>query len=90
MSISIKLDDELKDRIQHIAGLQHRTPHAVMREAIAQYAEREEARERFTQEALTSWQHYQQTGRHLNGDEVRAWLSAWGTDDEHPAPECHD
>ena len=90
MATSIKLDEDLKDRVHHIAGLQHRSPHAVMREAIAQYVEREEARERFKQEALASWQHFKETGRHLNGDEVRAWLDSWGTEDEKSVPECHD
>ncbi|HKT98478.1 MAG TPA: CopG family ribbon-helix-helix protein [Paraburkholderia sp.] len=91
MAISIKLDDDLKDCIQHIAGLQHRTPHAILREAVAQYAEREAAtRERFRQEALASWQHIKETGRHLSGDEVCRWISTWGTEDEKTIPECHD
>jgi predicted transcriptional regulator len=60
-----------------------------MLEAIEQYVEREEARERFTQEALASWAAYQETGLHLSGPEVRSWLNTWGTDDETVAPKCH-
>ncbi|WP_211454226.1 histidine phosphatase family protein [Collimonas antrihumi] len=41
------------------------------------------------QEALTSWAAYQETGRHLTGQEVRTWLSAWGTEDENAVPACH-
>ena len=41
-----------------------------------------EARERFKQEALASWAAYKETGRHLTGQEVRTWLSTWGTNDE--------
>ncbi|WP_321886694.1 CopG family ribbon-helix-helix protein [Paraburkholderia bannensis] len=89
MARSIQLDDDLNDRIQHIAGAQHRTPDAIVRDAIAQYAEREEARERFGQEALDSWQHYEETGLHLTGKEVRAWLDTWGTDHEGIPPDCH-
>jgi predicted transcriptional regulator len=58
-------------------------------EAIQQYVEREEARESFKQEAVASWAAYQETGRHLTGQEVRTWLNTWGTNDERAVPECH-
>jgi len=61
-----------------------------MREAIREYVEREEARESFRQEALASWTSYQETGRHLTGQEVREWLKSWGTDAEAELPECHE
>ena len=54
------------------------------------YVEREESRERFKQEALASWTAYKETGRHLTGQEVRVWLSSWGTDDEKAIPERHE
>jgi predicted transcriptional regulator len=87
---SIKLDDELKGRVQHLAEARRRSSHWIMREAIAQYVEREEARESVKQEALASWTAYKETGRHLTGEEVRAWLNTWGTDDERAVPECHE
>lgn len=40
-----------------------------------------ESRESFKQEALASWAAYKETGRHLTGQEVRTWLSTWGTND---------
>lgn len=89
MATSIKLDDALKLRVQHLAERQRRSAHWIMREAIRQYVEREEARASFRQEALASWAAYRETGRHLTGQEVRAWLDTWGTDEERPAPECH-
>ncbi len=88
MATSIKIDDELKDRIQHLADLRQRSAHWIMREAIAQYVEREEGRESFKQEALASWTAYQETGRHLTGKEVRAWLKTWGTEAETKLPKC--
>ncbi|MHB0992489.1 MAG: CopG family ribbon-helix-helix protein [Burkholderiales bacterium] len=90
MATSIKIDDDLKDRVQHLAGLRQRSAHWIMREAITQYVAREEARESFKQEALASWATYQETGRHLSGQEVRTWLSTWGTEAETAIPECHD
>ncbi|RRV17540.1 CopG family ribbon-helix-helix protein [Pseudomonas saudiphocaensis] len=90
MATSIKIDDELKGRIQRLAGLRHRSAHWIMREAITEYVEREEARESFKQEASASWDSYQKTGRHLTSHEARAWLNTWGTDAEAELPECHD
>jgi len=75
MATSIKIDDALKDRVQRLAGQRQRTPHWIMREAIVQYVAREEARESFKQEAMASWSEYQETGLHLTGPEVGAWLN---------------
>jgi len=90
MATSVKLDDELKRRIQHLADIRHRSAHWIMREAIRDYIEREEAKESFKQEALTSWTTYQETGRHLTNQEVSEWLKTWGTDKETKIPKCHD
>lgn len=88
MATSIKIDDDLKKRIQCLAKARERSAHWIMREALRDYVEREEARESFKQEALASWEAYQETGQHLSGEEVRSWLSTWGTDKENGPPEC--
>lgn len=49
----------------------------------------EQASESFKQEAMASWNAYREAGRHLTGQEVRAWLNAWGTAAETKLPECH-
>jgi predicted transcriptional regulator len=90
MATSVKIDEELKGRIQHLAETRQRSAHWIMREAIREYVEREEARESFRQEALTSWKAYQENGRHLSGQETRDWLATWGTDQEGEQPECHE
>lgn len=89
MATSVRIDDDLKNRVQHIAEIRHRSAHWIMREAIRDYVEREEAKERFKQEALASWQAYKETGRHLTGQEVQEWLKTWGTDKETIIPKCH-
>jgi predicted transcriptional regulator len=61
----------------------------MMREAINQYLDREEKSESFRQDAVNSWNEYQETGLHTTGDEVIQWLNTWGTDDEKDPPECH-
>lgn len=90
MATSVKIDDTLKNRIHHLATIQHRTVHWIMLKAIREYVEREESRESFKQEALLSWSTFQETGRHLTDNEVTQWLNTWGTDDEAESPECHE
>ncbi len=90
MATSVKLGDEMKGRVRQLAEQRRRSAHWIMREAIEQYVEREEAREGFKREALASWDHYRMTGEHLTGDEVRQWLKTWGTDTEAELPACHD
>jgi predicted transcriptional regulator len=87
---SIKLDDELKGRVQTLAAARRRTSHWIMREAIAEYVEREEKREALRQDTLKAWEEFEATGLHAAADEVEKWLSSWGAEDERPAPACHE
>jgi predicted transcriptional regulator len=89
VATSLKIDDELKDRIRHLADQQDRTPHWIMREAIREYVEREEKRQSFYEEAMQSWTEYQETGLHLTGEDVFEWLSRWGKDRNAEPPACH-
>ena len=89
MATSVKLDDNLKSRIQHLADARHRSAHWIMREAIKDYVDREELRESFKQEAINSWKSYQETGRHLTREEVSGWLENWGADEKNEIPQCH-
>lgn len=86
---SVKLDDELKGRVQHLAASRRRTPHWIMREAIAEYVEREEKRESFKREALEAWEDYQRTGLHLTGEEVDEWLAKLEAGEDAEMPACH-
>ncbi len=88
-STSVKLEPELKERVQKLALARKRTSHWLMKEAIEQYVAREEVRETEHREAMASWQHYQATGLHVTSDELIEWLETWGTENETPAPECH-
>ncbi|MGN6450341.1 MAG: CopG family ribbon-helix-helix protein [Brucella intermedia] len=86
---SIKLDDELKGRVQHLAQARQRTSHWIMREAIAQYVEREEKREAFKQDALRASEEYQRTGLHLTFEEADAWLVRLEAGEDAELPKCH-
>jgi len=90
MATSLKLDEEIKLKIHSLAQLRRRTDHWIMCEAIRKYVEAEESKENFKKEALESWQHYQETGLHLTGEEVEQWLSTWGAKNEVEIPQCHE
>jgi len=90
MTTSVKIDDALNARIQHLARMRQRSPQSIMSEAIREYVEREEQREHFKQEARDAWTAYQENGLHLTGGEVRDCLNGWGTAEEPGIPECHE
>ncbi|EQB31818.1 CopG family ribbon-helix-helix protein [Sphingobium ummariense] len=80
----------MKARVQRLAEARRRSAHWIMREAITQYVDREEAREALRQDTLKAWDEFQATGRHVTAQEVDAWLASWGSDDELPPPECRE
>jgi len=88
--VSLKLEPGERDRLKALAEARHRKPHFLMKEAIRQYLEREEARESFKREAIAAWQECQETGLHLTGKEVGDWLDTWGTEQETVVPPCHE
>jgi predicted transcriptional regulator len=90
MATSLRIEDDLRNRVEHLASLRDRSPDWIMREAIRQYVEREEARESFRQEALASWESFEKTRLHLTGKEVQDWLKSWGIEGEAARPDCHE
>jgi len=86
----MKLDSGTKKRVQRLATSLRRTPHWVMREAIEQYLEREEKRERLRRDAAVAWDHYQTTGLYLSGEEADAWLAKLEAGKKVAPPKCHE
>ncbi len=86
---SIKLDDDMKERVQHLAASRKRMSHRIMREAVARDVERAEQREALRRDALEAWEEVRETGLHATAEAVDRWLARWGAEDEEPAPECH-
>jgi predicted transcriptional regulator len=86
---SLKLDQELKQRVQQLASARRRSAHWIMREAVEQYVSREEKREQFRQDALAAWNDYQATGLHATAEEADAWLAKLEAGEDAEAPACH-
>jgi len=87
--VAIKIDPDTKARVKRLAEARHRTSHWLMREAIAQYLEREEKREAFRQDTLKAWEDYRTTGLHVTADAADAWLAQLEQGNDIEPPECH-
>jgi len=88
-TVSVKLDPDLRTRIDNLAEVRHRSAHWVMREAIGQYVEREEKREAFRQDTFKAWNEFQLTGLHATAEEADEWLDKLADGQDVEPPECH-
>ena len=88
--VAVKLDANIHARIQDLAKSQDRSTHYLMREAIAQYVDREERREALRNDALKAWEAYQLSGQHVTHDEADSWMSQLESGQDPEPPECHD
>lgn len=87
---SVKLDDDVRHRVQRLATARNRSPDGLMREAIEQYVGREEQRETTRADALAAFRQYQETGRHVGAEEADAWLARLEAGDDREPPACRD
>jgi len=74
-TMGVKLEPEVRKRLKQLGASKDRTPHWLMKKAILEYLEKEEAYEREKREDLQRWQRYQDTGEHLSQDEMRTRLT---------------
>ena len=87
--VAVKLDQGIRDRLKRLADAKDRSTHWMLREAVAQFVDREEKREAFRQAGLQAWAEYQATGQHVTHDEADAWLAKLEAGEEAVVPECH-
>ncbi len=82
---SVRLTDELQDRLEQTAERLRRSKGWVISEALGEFVAREERQlERLerSRKALGELD----SGHTVVGDEVMDWLSTWGTDQETTSP----
>lgn len=89
IALSVKIEANYKERLNHLASLKKRTSHSLAKEAIQRFVEQEETQERERFEALASYEEYLETGLHITLDESNQWLKTWGTENEKEMPVCH-
>ena len=87
--VTITLDDADHDRIASLASAKKRTPHYLMKEAILEYLQKEEARQNFIAAAESSFVHYKETGLHITLDEFDSWVDQVQQDPNTPISACH-
>jgi predicted transcriptional regulator len=88
--IAVKLDVEMRERLNQLAKARCRSAHWLMREAIARYVESEEKREALRQDGIKAWNDYQATGLHATQEESDAWLACLETGEDVEPPPCHE
>lgn len=86
---SIKPDNDLRNRVMAPAESRKRKPHWILCEAIREYVEKEEKQQRCWEEAMASWQDFQQSGLHLTFEEVDSWLAQLEAGNDVEPPKCH-
>ena len=87
--VAIKLDQDMLDRMKRLAGAKGRSTHWMLRQAVSQFVEREEARGAFRAAGLGAWQHYQGTGLHVTHEDADAWLARLQAGEEATIPRGH-
>jgi len=87
VTMGVKLDEDVRNRLKSLGAMRQRSAHWLMREAIREYLEKEEAVEARNRAADEAWADYRQSGKFVDHGSVAAWLDVWGTEHEGPAPE---
>jgi predicted transcriptional regulator len=86
ITLGIKLDEATRDRLKSLAQAKDRAPHWVIKTALLEYLEREEATERERQEDEARWVHYLAEGQAIEQDRVMAWLDQLAEGRRAPCP----
>jgi predicted transcriptional regulator len=85
----LEIDDITKEKVLSFSAAHNKSATSIFQEAIAEYVEREERREKLRLEVTGIWQAYQQTGLHVTAAEADAWLAKLENGERVPPPRCH-
>ena len=72
----VKIDAETKERLKRLGKIKDRTPHWLMKQAIMEFLEREEAYEGEREQDLKRWQQFVETGRYVSQDAMTTKFNA--------------
>ena len=81
-TLTIRVDQEMKDRLERIAKSQRRSKAFVAVSAIEDYLAVQEAQIRGIEEAIAS----ADRGELIAHESVREWVESWGSDKERAMP----
>ena len=83
---SVRMPDQLMDKLETIAEKLDRSKGWIIKDAVNQYIERIDRKEKMlveTKQALLEIE----SGEVVDGDEVKAWVESWGSENEKSAPQ---
>jgi predicted transcriptional regulator len=89
-TMGVKLDEDIRTRLKTLGGNRDRTPHWLMKKAITDFLDREEALEKRNLEANEALKSYQETGAFVSHENMEAWLNSWGSDKKNTCPKLEN
>ena len=85
-TMGVKLDENIRIRLKALGKSRDRTPHWLMKKAISEFLEKEEALKTRNRESDAAFNEYLETGQYVRHEEMNSWLESWGTDKESACP----
>ena len=83
---SVRMPDDVAERLEQLAARLKRAKGWVINEALLEYLERAEHRQRRVEDTLEGIEALE-AGETVDGDDVLTWLDSWGKPEELPPPE---
>ena len=77
-TVGVRLDKETQHRLEALGKARDRTPHYLMKAAVARFLDVEEAQEAERQLMKTRWEKYELTGETVDHVAVKAWPTNFG------------
>lgn len=77
-SVAVKLEDDIRERIQSLGQAKDRSTHWLMKRAIVEYLEKEERYEQELREDRERWDNYVLTGEAISHDDMKDWMKSLG------------
>jgi len=85
----VKLEEPTRYRLKTLGDTRKRTITWMVKEAIDEYIDREEKKERLKEELMSAWREYQLTGLHLTHEEIGDWVEKIVNGEDAELPKCH-
>jgi len=74
-TVGIRLDDEIQARLKNLGNIRDRSPHYLMKEAVATYLNREEEIEAEKALLKARWNKFELTGEAISHSDMKSWAS---------------
>ena len=76
--VSVRLDKETQHRLEALGKARDRTPHYLMKAAVARFLDIEETLEAERQLMKDRWEKYELTGETVDHEDVKTWAASLG------------